>query len=347
MQCNDECCENRHGKRKRRPNRISTAKDMRENFGKLHRLIEEVKKLSKNNVSDSLNERKTNRAGEKAENVIENIETNLNKLGVGFKKKNQPKRHNHFNKLHETTEKTNEHFSVTINQTENSKLSPFHEKEGGVYDQKKINTHDMIDDDQEPSNSDESAIKPKNDSSITEIISEDHLEENGKKSRVNGTDPVDQLENGSLGNDEDNIPHSQEISMREDDEETVGDGSHSINEPADGNTEPVDISSEPEDDISETGNEDEKGEKPAGDASHSIKEPADSNTEPVDISSEPEDDISETVYEDENGDENERLEDDFSLKDSKKDPSDELLDEEGIDDLGKYGKKRNMLPRKN
>ena len=50
--------------------------------------------------------------------------------------------------------------------------------------------NEMIDNDQEPSNSDESAIKPKNHSSITGIISEDHLEEHGKESRVSGTDSV-------------------------------------------------------------------------------------------------------------------------------------------------------------
>ena len=147
---------------------------------------------------------------------------------------------------------------------------------------KKIYTHEMIDGDQEPSNLDESAINPKNHSSITEIISEDHLEEHGKKSRVNRTDSVGQLENDSLGNDEDDIPQSQEISMQEDDEEGVGDVSHPTNEPADSNTEHGDTSSEPENDISEAGNEDEKGDKPVGDASHAIKEPADSKTEPGD-----------------------------------------------------------------
>ena len=340
---------------------------MRENFGKLHRLVEEVKKQSKNNSSDSQMNGNTNGIGEKAENVIENIETNLNKLGVGFKKKTQPKRHNHFDKMHETTE--NEHFSITINQAENSKLSTLQEKEGGAYDQEKTNTHDMIDDDKEPNNSNESPINPQNDSSITKIISDDHLED-----RVNGTDPVGQLENDSVENDKDDIPHSQVKSSNEpadsntdpeerssepeddisetgsEDEKSdkpAGDTSHPIKEPADSNTEPGDGSSEHEDDISETSSEDEKSDKPAGDASHPINEPADSNTEPGDGSNEHEDDISETGDEDEKGDENERLKDDFSLEDSTKDPSDELLDEEGIDDVGKYAKKRHMVLRKN
>lgn len=36
----------------------------------------------------------------------------------------------------------------------------------------------------------------------------------------------------------------------------------------------------------------------------------------------------------------------FSLQDSALDPTEEILDEEGIDDVGKFGRKRNLIHKK-
>lgn len=288
MQCNDECCENKEGKRKGKPNRLSAVKDMKENFGKLDHLIDAVKNLPKHEPDDSQHYNTENtEEGRKVENVIENIKTNIKNLGVGFKQKELPKHHNNLDKLNDKSE--NEHFSATtFNKTEQPSLGE-EDNDGHNHKHTNAHDHDMIDDDQELSNSDEYSLRQKG-------ISEDDQEEN-KEDEDNGTEPSDQLENDSLVNDE----KDQESSMHDEEDEDTDDTNHDMNEPSD-----------------------------------DISEPGDNKS-----TARNEDDISDENPEETDSESNDRV---FSsMDDSSKDPMDELLDEEGIDDFGKFGKKRNIV----
>lgn len=302
MQCNDDCCENREGKRKWKPNRVSAVKNLKESFGKLGQQIDKVRKRPKHEPGNSPHyNTTTNEEGKNIENAFENIETNIKNVGVGFKEKDQPKHLSHLDKLNDGSD-TYQFYTITLNNTEPSSLHETNNNDG--YDSEtEINAHEMIDDDQEPSNSDESFNSSKDDFSTTKDIKEFDQGEN-KETHNNGTESGDgQLRTNSLVNDE-AILHAQEPILQEE-EDAIDDTNDAIDEPVDGTSEPG-----------------------AYDSAHSNEDEDEDET-----SERPETDSSEQVIN--------------SLDDSSTEPSDVLLDGEGIEDVGKFGRKRDMVLRKN
>ena len=305
MQCNDECCESREGKRKWKPNRLSALKDIQENFGKLDHLVEEVKKHEQQ-YNDG-----THGKDENAENVVEKIETNIRKLGIGFKEQDQAKQ---FDNLHKLNDANNETLSNNFNKTE---LAGFSWKDTSGYEQEMSNTHNMIDDNHEPSNSDEEpSIKSANDY----ITNNKHYPDETKGS--------DQLEDDiGLVNDEETIPLTQESITMKDEEKA-------IDESNDDNSETVDTDSVHGDENYEASNKDDH----KVDGEQAIDETNDKSNEPGETDSAPEDENTEDSNKDDHEDQKSA-----SLKYNWVDPLEELLDEEGIDDVGKFGRKRDEV----
>lgn len=305
MQCNDECCESRDGKRKWKSNAMTAM--MKEKFGKLNDdLIDEERKWPKHkpNVLDDKvtashdNTSQTNNV-EDAENVIAALKKKIKSLQIRLKKKNQPEEHNQLDKLLNDSVESNEDYnSTTLNETE---LSSFDEKDNDRYDQGKnestTTSPDLIDDDQEPSNFDEGVLYNElgNDTSTT-MNESSYNEENNVSISNNDKEPG--VENDALINEENKINTTQSPSVQIKNE--VVDDKEKLNEnPA------IDM--------------DDLGEKTAQESNEDERRSGNIETEPP----------SELGL--------------YSLKDSAIDPTEELLDEEGIDDVGKFGRKRNLI----
>lgn len=247
---------------------------MKENFGKLDQLTEEVTKQPKERSGDSISEK--NGTEGKAEKVIESIETNAKQLGVGFKTKNKVRDQSHLHNMHEATDNRKEHFTINLNETQNSKPSTFDEEHNNGYNLEKVNSHDMtddIDDDREIIHSNESSIELQDNPGKNKVISESNQKENGKEIQIHGSELGDERESNSLVNEEDAIPQNQEISMHEEDEEGMKDNSDDENsEPGESHSEPDD-----DDDDSETNIEDDDSDQPGDDFAFrdSLKDPGD------------------------------------------------------------------------
>ena len=293
MQCNDECCEKRKGKKKLRPNRLRAAKYIHENFG---RLDHPINKVTNNgapaNSLDNFND-KTDDKDENAESVIDNLETNIKNLGVFFDEEHAK----HLSSQHNQRD-TAENTKHTSNLTETSDLTKttaggmgFDENHVIRYIHKTKNSHDMIDDDQEPNNSDE---EPANNSITTKHTSKHYEDENEEYER---------LENDRFRNNEETIPLSQEAIGMQEEEKAMDDRNEDYDEKSD-------IGPEIEVDNSETISGDDDSEED---------------------NDGPEDDL------------NQDQDPPRSLEKYSVDPLDELLDEEGIDDVGKFGRKRDKV----
>ena len=158
-------------------------------------------------------------------------------------------------------------------------------------------------------------------STNTTSASDQEEEENEKGSLVNVLKPMnDELENESLENDEDAISEKQEISRQEEDEkekEDEDDESNSVREPTDENSETEEVLREPDDNNSESIDNDNAKDRDSDDQRNDGEDDEDED------------------------------EDDFYLDDSRKEPSEENLDEEGIQDVGIFGRrKRNKIFKK-
>ena len=219
-----------------------------------------------------------------------------------------------------STEASNEHLSTSLNNSEDSTITSF-DKEDDDYDNEKGNTKELIDDaDQELKNSDTSSSHLLNGhSSSIRNESDQEPEEIEEQSVKNLLEPTgNQIENDTLDYGEESNLEKQELNGQEEDEmekeDNMEDESNSVLEPMGENLEPGDDVREPNDDDSEPGGDDYSKED-------------DSN------------------YADSNKDEDEdEKEHDFYLDDSRKEPSEEHLDDEGIEDAGIFGRrKRNKI----
>ena len=294
MQCNDECCEKRDGKRKVRPNRLRAAKDMHENFGRLDHLIDKVTNNGPPaNSLDNFND-ETADNDENAESVIHNLATNIKNLGVNFDEE-QAK---HLSSQHNQRD-TAENTKTPSNLTETSDVTETIAGRMGLdenhvirYVHKTKKSHDMIDDDQEPSNLDE---EPANNFITTKHTSKHYEEENEEYER---------LENDSrFRNNEETIPLSQEATGMQAEEKAMDDWNEDNNEKSDvvpeikvDNSETLSGENDNEEDNDGTENDLNQDQDPPG-----------------------------------------------PLAEDSVDPSDELLDEEGIDNVGKFGRKRDKV----
>lgn len=294
MQCNDECCEKRDGKRKGRPNRLGAAKDVHEDFGRLDNLIDKVTNNgppanSLRNFNDETDDKDEN-----AESVIDNLETNIKNLGVNFDEE-QAK---HLSSQHNQRD-TAENTKTTSSLTETSDVTETKAGRMGLDENHVIRhmhktkkSHDMIDDDQEPSNSDE---EPVNNSITTKQTSKHYEDENEEYAPLENDSP--------FRNNEETIPLSQEAIGMQDEEKAMDDRNENNNEKSD-------IGPEIEVDNSET----LSGENDDEDDSDGTENDLNQDQDPP-----------------------------RPLEEDSVDPSDELLDEEGIDDVGKFGRKRDKV----
>ena len=150
----------------------------------------------------------------------------------------------------------------------------------------------MIDDDQEPSNSDE---EPVNNFITTKQTSKHYEDENEEYAPLENDSP--------FRNNEETIPLSQEAIGMQDEEKAMDDRNEDNNEKSD-------IGPEIEVDNSET----LSGENDDEDDSDGTENDLNQDQDPP-----------------------------RPLEEDSVDPSDELLDKEGIDDVGKFGRKRDKV----
>ena len=309
MQCNDECCESRHGKRKWKSKAMSAM--MKEKFGKLNQdLIEEETKETRNK-SDDLDDKAKDSQHNTTETdnvedekiVIANLKKRIKSLQSRLKKKNQAKQHNRLDNLtNDSIESNDVYYRNTSHKTE---LSSYDENRNDLYRQERnkstTNAHDLIDDEPEPSTSDDEEVlynETKNVTS-TSVNGSEYNQEYSIALTNNVKEPG--FRNGSLINEENTVKTTPQPSVQvtnelyDEKEKSIKNTSSDTDELGDKNAE--------EDDMKET-------------------KTADSESEPP----------SERGL--------------YSLQDSAIDPTEELLDEEEIDDVGKFGRKRNMIFKK-
>lgn len=225
-----------------------------------------------------------------------------------------------------STETSNEHLSTSLNNSEDSRMTVF-DKEDNKYDNGRGDTNEWIGDaDQELKNSDTSSFHLLNEHSSNIRNESDQKPEDLEKQSVENLIETtgDQIKNDTLDHgEESNIEEQekQELNRQEEDEtgkeDNMEDESNDVVEPVDKNLEPGDDVREHNDDDSEPGDDDYSNE-----------------------------DDSNYAYND-NGDEDEdedEKENDFYLDDSRKEPSEGHLDDEGIEDAGIFGRrKRNKI----
>ena len=294
MQCNDECCEKRDGKRKGRPNRLRAAKDVHEDFGRLDNLIDKVTNNgppanSLHNFNDETDDKDEN-----AESVIDNLETNIKNLGVNFDEeqaKHLSSQHNQRDTAENTTTTSSLTKTSDVTETKAGRMG-LDENHVIRYMHKTKKSHDMIDDDQEPSNSDE---KPVNNFITTKKTSKQYDDENEEYAPLENDSP--------FRTNEETISLSQEAIGMQDEEKAMDDRNEDNNEKSD-------IGPEIEVDNSET----LSGENDDEDDSDGTENDLNQDQDPP-----------------------------RPLEEDSVDPSDGLLDEEGIDDVGKFGRKRDKV----
>ena len=223
-----------------------------------------------------------------------------------------------------STETSNEHLSTSLNNSEDSRMTVF-DKEDNKYDNGRGDTNEWIGDaDQELKDSDTSSFHLLNEHSNNIRNESDQKPEDLEKQSVeNLIDTTgNQIENDTLDHGEESNLEKQELNRQEEDEtakeDNTEDESNGVVEPVDeNNLEPGDDVREHNDDDSEPGDDDYSNE-----------------------------DDSNYAYND-NGDEDEdedEKENDFYLDDSRKEPSEGHLDDEGIEDAGIFGRrKRNKI----
>ena len=223
-----------------------------------------------------------------------------------------------------STEASNEQLSTSLNNSEDSRITSF-DKEDNEYANERGNTNEWIGDaDQELKNSDSSTFHLLNEhSSNIRNESDQRPEDLEKQSVENLIEPGNQIENDTLDHGEESNLEKQELNIQEEDETEKEDNMEDESNHY-GVVELVDKNSEPGDDV---------------------REHNDDDSEPGDDDYSNEDD-SNYAYND-NGDEDEdedEKENDFYLDDSRKGPSEEHLDDEGIEDAGIFGRrKRNKI----
>ena len=219
-----------------------------------------------------------------------------------------------------STETSNEHLSTSLNNSEDSRMTVFDKEDNGRGD-----TNEWIGDaDQELKNSDTSSFHLLNEhSSNIRNESDQKPEDLEKQSVENLTESTgDQIENDTLDHGEESNLEKQELNRQEEDETAKEDN---MEDESNGVVEPVDKNNlEPGDDVREHNDDD--------------SEPGDDDYSNEDDSIYPYNDNG-----DEDEDEDEK-ENDLYLDDSRKEPSEGHLDDEGIEDAGIFGRrKRNKI----
>ena len=317
MRCNDECCESREGKRKWKTNAIEAM--MKERFGKQSHLTtdEERKetKLTPSDLEDKVvdsqrNNTETHNEAEDSTNVIEILQKKIKSLQRRLKKENEPHKLNFLDKINDSPEPKDDHVGIPSTKTE---LLSDDNKDNEL----ETTTHDLIDDEQEPGG-----------------VHEDDTYRGPKLTDSNTT------KNENTYSQEDGIGHQEEhIGNRED---SVANQENSISNQGESIANQLDSIGNQENNIgnrsTRKGEKREKGEKVNKNVSINIYEPGNRMIEEsLDDEREGEGSESEQLGEREL----------FNLEDSAIDPTEEILDEEGIDDVGKFGRKRNVIHKKN
>lgn len=218
-----------------------------------------------------------------------------------------------------STETSNEHLSTSLN-NKDSRMTVFDKEDNGRGD-----TNEWIGDaDQELKNSDTSSFHPLNEHSSNIRNESDQKPEDFEKQSVENLieSTGDQIENDTLDHGEESNLEKQELNRQEEDETAKEDN---MEDESNGVVEPVDKNNlEPGDDVREHNDDD--------------SEPGDDDYSNEDDSNYPYNDNG-----DEDEDEDEK-ENDLYLDDSRKEPSEGHLDDEGIEDAGIFGRrKRNKI----
>ena len=219
-----------------------------------------------------------------------------------------------------STETSNEHLSTSLNNSEDSRMTVFDKEDNGRGD-----TNEWIGDaDQELKNSDTSSFHPLNEHSSNIRNESDQKPEDLEKQSVENLieSTGDQIENDTLDHGEESNLEKQELNRQEEDETAKEDN---MEDESNGVVEPVDKNNlEPGDDVREHNDDD--------------SEPGDDDYSNEDDSNYPYNDNG-----DEDEDEDEK-ENDLYLDDSRKEPSEGHLDDEGIEDADIFGRrKRNKI----
>lgn len=314
---------------------------------------------------------------EEAEDVIANLKKKIKTLQIRLKKKNQPKQHNQLDKLTTDSIETNDDYT-----SDKTELLSYDEKDNDRYDQEKnqstTTTHDLINDYPEPNTLDEEDTNngPTNDTSsiLNDKLTSDSIETNYDYNRTN-TNKTELLSYDEKGNDrydqEKNESTTTAHDLINDDSgpRTLDDEEDTNNGPKNDTTTILNGSEyKQEDSIGITNNDN----KPAVQNNSTINE---ENT--IETAQHPSVQITNELFDEKKKpnkktsvDTNERedkiVEEGsmketksmnseidppserglYSLQDSAIDPTEEMLDEEGIDDVGKFGRKRNLILKK-
>ncbi|XP_022780795.1 uncharacterized protein LOC111322024 [Stylophora pistillata] len=359
MQCNDECCDSREGKRNWKAKAIEDL--MRERFKTQNQFTDDERNQTKFESNDSEdkdvdlqpNSTESHDKVNDSKNIIEDLKKKIKRLQRRLKKKHQPEKVDYFDDINDSPKPEVDHVINPPNKTEQSRDDDEEKQLDAI-------AHDLTDDVHDPRDVPEGNMHNKPELTKTNItkkeITHNPEESFGQKEKYTS----------SLPDDDDN----EEISL-DNQRVKIGFQGDSISNQND-SIEKKGISTENHDrkstfrTIDKTSNlkyqndymvkERQNTMKTVQHANISVKEelinkektaklhdpinvyePGNTMTEES-IDEEGEGDSSESELPGEQG-----L---FSLQDSALDPTEEILDEEGIDDVGKFGRKRNLIHKK-